>query len=88
MAKKIQIDELENMEKERTKAVEQCFNPAREKYIRQVDGPKIYPMGRHSFDKLARQSGAIVRYCGMVLVDTTIINKFLDDNFREPAELI
>ena len=71
MAKKIQIDELENMEKEQAKAVEQCFNPAREKYIRQVDGPKIYPMGRHSFDKLARQSGAIVRYCGMVLVDTT-----------------
>ena len=80
--------ELENMEKEQAKVVEQCFNPAREKYIRQVDGPKVYPMGRHSFDKLARQSGAIVRYCGMVLVDTTIINKFLDDNFREPAELL
>lgn len=47
MAKKIQIDELENMEKEQAKAVEQCFNPAREKYIRQVDGPKVYPMGRH-----------------------------------------
>lgn len=71
--------EIENYE---GKKLEQCCNPGREKYIRQVDGPKVYPMGRHSFDKLAREAGAVLRYSGMVLVDTTLINKYLDKNYK------
>lgn len=92
MPKQIIIEELENLEMEnesgKKKRYEQCMNPGRAKYIRQVDGPKVYPMGRHTFDKLAREAGAVLRYSGLVLVDTKVLDDFLDSNFREPSTLI
>lgn len=47
----------------------------------------MYPMGRHSFDKIARQAGAVLKVCGMVIIDTQLFDKFLDDNFREDSTL-
>lgn len=85
MAKKMEIQELEQMEND--KKFKQYMNPGRAKYIRQVDGPKVYPMGRHSFDKIARQAGAVLKVCGMVIIDTQLFDKFLDDNFREESSL-
>lgn len=64
------------------------MNPGRSKYIRQIDGPKVYPMGRHSFDKIAKDAGAVLRISGMVLVDTELFDKFLDANFREESALL
>lgn len=85
MAKNITIDELENYADK--KELRQCMNPGRSKYIRQVDGPKVYPMGRHSFDKLARDAGAILKVQGMVLIDTQKLDKFLDENFAEDSTM-
>ncbi|MDD6070305.1 MAG: DUF6462 family protein [Clostridiales bacterium] len=85
MAKMIEIQELEELEND--KKFKQYMNPGRAKYIRQVDGPKVYPMGRHSFDKIARQAGAVLKVCGMVIIDTQLFDKFLDDNFREDSTL-
>lgn len=86
MAKNIEIKELEEMEN--SKRFKQYMNPGRSKYIRQVDGPKVYPMGRHSFDKIAKDAGAVIRVCGMVLVDTELVDKFLDENFKEDSSLL
>ena len=92
MPKKIVIKELEELEMEnepgKKKRYEQCMNPGRSKYIRQADGPKVYPMGRHTFDKLAREAGAVLRYGGIVVVDTNMLDEFLDNNFREPSTLL
>ena len=88
MAKNIEIKELEEFELENGKQYKQYMNPGRSKYIRQIDGPKVYPMGRHSFDKLARQAGAVLKVCGMVLVDTNLFDEFLDNNFREESSLL
>lgn len=78
MAKNIEIKQLEEFELENGKQYKQYMNPWRSKYIRRIDGPKVYPMGRHSFDKLARQAGAVLKVCGMVLVDTNLFDEFLD----------
>ena len=86
MAKNIEIKELEEMENE--KRIKQYMNPGRSKYIRQIDGPKVYPMGRHSFDKIAKDAGAVLRISGMVRVDTELFDKFLDANFREESALL
>ena len=86
MAKNIEIKELEEMEN--NKRFKQYMNPGRSKYIRQIDGPKVYPMGRHSFDKIAKDAGAVLRISGMVLVDTELFDKFLDANFREESALL
>lgn len=83
MAKNIYIEELENYGNK--KDLKQCMNPGRSKYIRQVDGPKVYPLGRHSFDKLARDAGAVLRVDGKVLIDTHKLDKFLDENFAEDS---
>ncbi len=82
----IVIEELEDMAEKKATEMKQCYNPGRSKFIRQTDGPKVYPMARHSFEKLVRESGAMIRYKGMVLIDCTIIDKYLE-NFREPAEI-
>lgn len=37
----MKIAELEELEKE--KKLKQYMNPGRSKYIRQIDGPKVYP---------------------------------------------
>ena len=88
MANRIRIDELEEKELENGRPIKQYMNPGRSKYIRQIDGPSVYPMGRHSFDKIARQAGAVLKIHGMVLVDTQLFDKFLDDNFREESSLL
>lgn len=41
-----------------------------------------------SFDKIAKDAGAVLRVCGMVLVDTELVDKFLDANFREESALL
>lgn len=85
MAKNIEIKELEEIEG--AKKFKQYMNPGRAKYIRQVDGPKVYPMGRHTFDRIARNAGAVLKVNGMVLIDTSLFDEFLDKNFREPSDL-
>lgn len=43
------------------------------------------PLGRHSFDKLARDAGAVLRVDGKVLIDTQKLDKFLDENFAKDS---
>jgi len=86
MARTLRIDELEQYS-ESKKKIPQYMNPGRAKYIRQVHGPEVYPFGRHSFDKLARDAGALLEINGMKIVDTEKFDAFLDANFSVQSSL-
>ena len=60
----------------------QCMNPGRSKYIRQVDGPKVYPFCKQQFKKLATEAKAVLEIGGMVLIDTEVLDQYLDDTFK------
>lgn len=86
MAKTLRIDELENYGDSKKK-IPQYMNPGRAKYIRQIHGPEVYPFGRHSFDKLVRDAGALLEISGMKVVDTEKLDAFLDANFSVESTL-
>jgi hypothetical protein len=54
----------------------------RKKLARYDEGAKIYPMGLHTFQELAKDAGAIYRVKRVVLVNTDIIDAYLE-NFKE-----
>ncbi|SCY14837.1 MULTISPECIES: DUF6462 family protein [unclassified Butyrivibrio] len=81
MAEDVKLEGLEKLCKGKLKKIPQCFNPGREKYIRKVDAPLVYPLGRHTIDDIAEKAGAVVPINGCILYDTEIINKYID-SFR------
>ena len=54
----------------------------RKKFVRYDEGAKIYSMGLHSFQNLARDSGAVYKIKGVVLVNTQVVDEYLE-TFRE-----
>jgi len=54
----------------------------RKKFVRYEEGAQIYSMGLHSFQDLAKEAGAIYRLKRIVLVNTEVIDEYLE-NFRE-----
>ena len=49
------------------------------KFIRYKDGVKMYSMGMTKFQQIAKQAGAIYKVNQTVLVNTEILDAFLDE---------
>lgn len=64
--------------------VEQQVALGRKKFVRYEEGAMLYSMGIHSFEDLAKEAGAIYRIKRTVLVNTEIIDEYLE-NFREAS---
>lgn len=69
-------NEIPNLEK-------QVMNKGK-KFVRYNEGAQLYSMGLHSFQELAKEAGAIYHVKRMVLVNTNIIDQYLE-SFREEA---
>lgn len=48
------------------------------KFVRYDEGAKLYSMGLHTFQQLAKDAGATYHIKGIVLVNTEIIDEFLE----------
>lgn len=62
--------------------MEKMIQYGRKKFVRYDEGAKIYSMGLHTFQDLAKEAGAIYRIKRVVLVNTDIIDEYLE-NFKE-----
>ena len=80
----VSVEGMEFISGGNIKELPQCFNPAREKYVRKVDASRVYPFGRHVIDDIAKKAGAVISVRGCVAYDTERINAFLDA-MREPV---
>ena len=69
--KRAEVSELEKM-----------LQYGRKKFVRYDEGAKLYSMGLHTFQNLAKDAGAIYRIKRVVLVNTDIIDEYLE-NFKE-----
>jgi len=56
------------------------------RFVKRDEGMEIYSLGRHSFDKLGKDSGAIIHYGGNVLFDCEKMNKYLEAFYDEPED--
>lgn len=74
MAKERKVIDKEKMEK--------LMVGHRKKFVRYDEGAAIYSMGINTFKQLAKDAGAIYRIRGIVLVNTELVDEFLE-NFRE-----
>ena len=62
--------------------MEKMLQYGRKKFVRYDEGAKIYSMGLHTFQDLAKEAGAVYRIKRVVLVNTDIIDEYLE-NFKE-----
>ena len=62
--------------------MEKMLQYGRKKFVWYDEGAKIYSMGLHTFQDLAKEAGAIYRIKRVVLVNTDIIDEYLE-NFKE-----
>ena len=72
MAKKrAEIPELEKM-----------IQFGKKKFVRYEEGAKMYSMGLHTFQELAKEANAVYRIKRIALVNTELVDEYLE-NFRE-----
>lgn len=62
--------------------MEQLMVGHRKVFVRYNEGAAIYSMGVNTFKELAKDAGAIYRVKGIVLVNTELVDQYLE-NFRE-----
>jgi hypothetical protein len=62
--------------------LEKMLQYGRKKFVRYDEGAKIYSMGLHSFQNLAKDAGAVYKIKGVVLVNTQVVDEYLE-TFRE-----
>ena len=67
MPRRAEVPELENRMKYGGK-----------KFVRYEEGSKLYSMGLHTFQDLAKEAGAIYHVKRIVLVNTELIDQFLE----------
>jgi hypothetical protein len=65
---------LENMDK--------LLKDGRKKFVRYEEGAALYSMGLHSFQELAKDAGAVYHIKKIVLVNTQLIEEYLE-SFRD-----
>ena len=63
-------------------ALERLIQAGQKKFVRYDEGKILYSMGLHSFQKLAKEAGAVSRVKGVVLVNIEKLDKYLE-NFCE-----
>ena len=54
----------------------------KKKFVKYEEGASMFSMGLHSFMELAKEAGAVYRIRRIVLVNTDIIEEYLE-NFRD-----
>lgn len=56
----------------------------KKKYVRLKEGAEMYSVGHCTFEKLVKVSGAGSKFCGVVLVNTEVIDDYLESIRDEP----
>ena len=56
----------------------------RKKFVRYEEGAKIYSMGLHTFQQLAKDANAIYHVNRIVLLNTDLIDEYME-TFRDVA---
>lgn len=64
--------------------IEKNIACGRKKFVRYEEGAKLYSMGIHTFEDLAKEAGAVYRVKRIVLVNTERLDEYLE-NFREES---
>ena len=71
MPRRAEVPELENRMKYGGK-----------KFVRYEEGTKLYSMGLHTFQDLAKEAGAVYHVKRIVLVNTEVIDAYME-NFKD-----
>ena len=62
--------------------LEKLVKGGRKKFVRYEEGAQLYSMGLHTFQKLAKDAKAVYHVKRVVLVNTEIVDEYLE-NFRD-----
>ena len=62
--------------------VDNLFTNGKKKFVKYEEGAAMFSMGIHSFMDLAKEAKAVYRIRRIVLVNTEIIEEYLE-NFRD-----
>ena len=62
--------------------MESLFTNGKKKFVKYEEGATMYSMGIHAFTELAKEAKAIYRIRRIVLVNTEIIDEYIE-NFRD-----
>ena len=62
--------------------LEHLVGSGAKKYVRYEEGAKLYSMGLHTFQELAKDAKAVYHVKRVVLVNTELIDEYLE-NFRD-----
>lgn len=58
--------------------LEKMIQYGKKKFVRYDEGARLYSMGVHTFQDLSKEAGATYHVKGIVLVNTEIIDEFLE----------
>ena len=62
--------------------MENLIRFGKKKFVRYEEGAKIYSMGLHSFQELAKEANAVYHVKRIVLVNTEVIDAYME-TFRD-----
>lgn len=62
--------------------LEKMVQTGRKKFVRYEEGTKLYSMGLHTFQQLAKDAKAVYHVKRVVLVNTELIDEYLE-SFRD-----
>lgn len=62
--------------------LERMVQTGRKKFVRYEEGAKLYSMGLHTFQQLAKDAKAVYHVKRVVLVNTELIDEYLE-SFRD-----
>lgn len=68
--------------------LEKMLQYGRKKFVRYDEGAKIYSMGLHTFQDLAKDAGAVYRIKGIVLVNTELVDEYLVQILHNPLKKV
>lgn len=58
--------------------IEKLLKNKKKKYVRLQEGAELYSLGLHMFREIADEAHAVVKLRKVVLVDTEILDQYLD----------
>lgn len=61
------------------------YNDERRRFVKYKSGAALYDVSQSTFEKWARQAGAVCKIGKSVLVDCDVMDRYID-TFRLPAE--
>lgn len=63
----------------RIEDIEQLVKVGGKKFVRYEEGAKLFSMGIHSFEDLAKEAGAVYRIRRVVLVNVKKVEEYLEN---------